>query len=54
MTASIRMDGVRKTALETARARLFLGGGLIAAAFLVVGIRLVEVSVLDFRQRALA
>lgn len=47
MTPRIRIDGTGKTALETARARLFIGGGLIAAAFLVVGMRLVDVSVIE-------
>ncbi len=47
MTTRIRMDGAGKTALETARSRLLIGGGLIAAAFLAVGIRLVDVSIIE-------
>jgi cell division protein FtsI (penicillin-binding protein 3) len=47
MTARIRMDGVGKTALETARSRLLVGSGLIAAAFLAIGVRLVDVSVIE-------
>jgi cell division protein FtsI (penicillin-binding protein 3) len=47
MTARIRMDGVGKSALETARTRLLVGGGLVAAAFLAVGVRLVDVSVIE-------
>jgi cell division protein FtsI (penicillin-binding protein 3) len=47
MSARIRMDGAGKTALDTARLRLLVGGGLIAAAFLAVSIRLVDVSVIE-------
>ncbi|MEK9661530.1 MAG: penicillin-binding protein 2 [Alphaproteobacteria bacterium] len=47
MTPRIRMDGVGKSALETARTRLLVGGGLVAAAFLAVGVRLVDVSVIE-------
>jgi cell division protein FtsI (penicillin-binding protein 3) len=47
MTARLRIDGAGKSALDTARSRLLVGGGLIAAAFLAVGIRLVDVSVIE-------
>jgi cell division protein FtsI (penicillin-binding protein 3) len=47
MTARIHIDGAGKTALETARSRLLVGGGLIAAAFLAVAVRLVDVSVTE-------
>lgn len=47
MSARIRMDGAGRSALETARSRLLVGGGLVAAAFLAVGFRLVDVSVIE-------
>lgn len=47
MTARIRMDGSGKSALETARTRLLVGGSLVAAAFLAVGVRLVDVTVFE-------
>lgn len=44
--AKLRLDGTAKQAIETARHRLVVGGLLFALAFLAVGLRLVDVTVL--------
>jgi len=41
----IRIEGDRKTAIETGRNRLIVAGALFTAAFAVIGIRVVDVSV---------
>ena len=41
----IRIEGDRKTAIETGRNRLIVAGALFTAAFTVIGIRVVDVSV---------
>ena len=41
----IRIEGDRKTAIETGRNRLMVAGALFTAAFAVIGIRVVDVSV---------
>ena len=41
----IRIEGDRKTAIETGRNRLMVAGALFTAAFTVIGIRVVDVSV---------
>ena len=41
----IRIEGDRKTAIETGRNRLIVAGALFTAAFSVIGIRVVDVSV---------
>ena len=41
----IRIEGDRKTAIETGRNRLMVAGALFTAAFVVIGIRVVDVSV---------
>ncbi|CAN0409823.1 unnamed protein product, partial [Discosporangium mesarthrocarpum] len=43
--AKIRIEGDRKTAIETGRNRLMVAGALFTAAFAVIGIRVVDVSV---------
>jgi cell division protein FtsI (penicillin-binding protein 3) len=45
--AAVRIDGVRKNALETGRARLLATATVFFVAFAVIGLRLVDVSVLD-------
>ena len=45
MTERISFESAQKTALDMARTRLLVGGALIAAAFLVIGVRLVDVTV---------
>ena len=44
MTERISFESVPKKALDVARTRLLVGGTLMAAAFLVVGVRLVDVT----------
>jgi cell division protein FtsI (penicillin-binding protein 3) len=41
----IRIEGDRKTAIETGRNRLMIAGALFTAAFTVIGIRVIDVSV---------
>ena len=41
----IRIEGDRKTAIETGRNRLMVAGALFGAAFLVISIRVVDVSI---------
>ena len=41
----ILIEGDRKTAIETGRNRLIVAGALFSAAFLVIGIRVVDVSI---------
>ena len=41
----IRIEGDRKTAIETGRNRLMVAGALFAAAFIVISIRVVDVSI---------
>ena len=41
----IRIEGDRKTAIETGRKRLMVAGALFTAAFTVIGIRVIDVSV---------
>ena len=41
----IRIEGDRKTAIETGRNRLMVAGALFTAAFAVIGVRVVDVSV---------
>lgn len=41
----IRIEGDRKTAIETGRNRLMVAGALFSAAFLVIGVRVVDVSI---------
>lgn len=41
----IRIEGDRKTAIETGRNRLIVAGALFSAAFAVIGVRVVDVSV---------
>lgn len=45
--AALRIDGVRKRALETGRARLVATSAMFLAAFVVIGVRMVDVAVLD-------
>jgi len=47
MTRRIRIESTKKQAIETARTRLLTGGTLMAAAFLVVGVRLFDIVVLN-------
>jgi cell division protein FtsI (penicillin-binding protein 3) len=47
MTTRIAFESTKKQAIETARTRLLIGGALIAAAFLVVGVRLTELVVFN-------
>ncbi|MCZ6453611.1 MAG: penicillin-binding protein 2 [Alphaproteobacteria bacterium] len=44
MTERISFESAQKKALDTARTRLLVGGALMAAAFLVIGVRLVDVT----------
>lgn len=46
MTERISFESSQKKALEVARTRLLIGGALMAVAFLVVGVRLVDVTML--------
>ena len=41
----IRIEGDRKTTIETGRNRLMVAGALFSAAFLVIGVRVVDVSI---------
>lgn len=41
----IRIEGDRKTAIETGRNRLMVAGALFTAAFAVIGVRVIDVSV---------
>lgn len=41
----IRIEGDRKTAIETGRNRLIVAGALFSAAFLVIGVRVIDVSI---------
>jgi len=45
MTERISFESTQKKALDVARTRLLVGGALMAAAFLVIGVRLVDVTV---------
>ena len=45
MSERISFESAQKKALDIARTRLLVGGALMAAAFLVIGIRLVDVTV---------
>lgn len=47
MTGRIALESTKKQAIETARTRLLIGGALMAAAFLVVGVRLTELVVFN-------
>lgn len=47
MTQRIEIESTKKQAIETARTRLLIGGALMAAAFLVVGVRLFDIVVLN-------
>lgn len=42
----VKLEGVRKQAVETGRNRLLVAGAVFAAGFLVIGIRLVDVALL--------
>ena len=42
---SIRIEGDRKTAIETGRNRLMVAGALFSAAFLLIGVRVIDVSI---------
>ncbi len=44
---ALRLDGVRSSALETGRARLVAGAVLFLAAFTLIGVRMIDVAVLD-------
>lgn len=46
-TGLVRVEGVAKTALETGRTRLLAGGALIGIAFLVIAVRLVDVTLIE-------
>ena len=45
MSERISFESAQKKALDVARTRLVVGGALMAAAFLVIGVRLVDVTV---------
>lgn len=45
--AAVRLDGVKMRALETGRTRLVVTGIVFLAAFAVIGVRMVDVAVLD-------
>jgi cell division protein FtsI (penicillin-binding protein 3) len=45
MTERISFESAQKKALDVARTRLLVGGALLAAAFLVIGVRLVDVTI---------
>ena len=45
MTERISFESAQKKALDIARTRLLVGGALMAAAFLVIGVRLIDVTV---------
>jgi len=45
MSEGLSYDTTQKKALDVARTRLLVGGALMAAAFLVIGVRLVDVTV---------
>ena len=45
MTERISFESAQKKALDMARTRLLVGGALMAAAFLVIGVRLIDVTV---------
>jgi cell division protein FtsI (penicillin-binding protein 3) len=45
------LEGVRKSAIETGRTRLMLGGIVFMAAFIGIGVRLVDVTVIDPEHR---
>ncbi|MGE5546140.1 MAG: peptidoglycan D,D-transpeptidase FtsI family protein [Solirubrobacterales bacterium] len=45
--AAVRLDGVRKRALETGRARLLAAAVMFLGAFGIIGARMVDVAVLD-------
>lgn len=44
---AVRLDGVRKRALETGRSRLVVAALAFLAVFVVIGVRMVDVAVLD-------
>ena len=46
-SADMRFDGDRKQAIEVGRGRLLLTGAVLAAAFVAIGVRLVDVTVLQ-------
>ena len=57
MSLRVQIEGAGSTALNTARARLALAGSLFALAFVIVGVRLIDVSVVraaDDIQQAIA
>ena len=43
----IRIEGDRKTAIETGRNRLIIAGAIFSAAFLLIGIRVIKVSIFN-------
>jgi len=45
MVEKISIEGDRKTAIETGRNRLIIAGALFSAAFLLIGIRVIKVSI---------
>lgn len=45
MTERISFESAQKKALDVARTRLLVGGALLATAFLVVGVRLIDVTI---------
>jgi cell division protein FtsI (penicillin-binding protein 3) len=45
MSERISFEGANKKALDVARTRLLVGGALMAAAFMVIGVRLVDVTI---------
>ena len=45
MTERISFESAQKKALDIARTRLLIGGALMATAFLVIGVRLVDVTI---------
>lgn len=47
----VRLDGVKKRAIETGRNRLIVTGGLFLIGFAVVGLRMVDLAVLDGSER---
>ena len=47
MTERISVESTQKKALDVARTRLLVGSALMAAAFLVIGVRLVDVTIFN-------
>jgi cell division protein FtsI (penicillin-binding protein 3) len=47
MNGRIAFESAKKQSIETARTRLLVGGSLMVAAFVVVGVRLVDLAVFN-------